>query len=86
MNEILKIVILSILVYGTISILISYNTFFDLNLYKVNDGKGNTEKFYIINEEKAKDIFNNYEIANDEEEFNIIKFFEKLNGDFKFEY
>ena len=86
MHKILKVFLISILGIGVIANLISYNIFFDLNLYKVKDSEGNSTKFYIVNEEKAQDIFDKYELEEEEEEFNIFRFFEKLNGDFKFEY
>ena len=86
MNTLGKVMLLSVLIFGVISALLSYNIFGQTNLYRIKNSEGKVEKYYIVDEEVAQNIFNEYEMAEEEENFDIINFFEKLNGDFKFEY
>ena len=86
MNSILKCFIISLFLIGTIMSLLSYNFFNSLNLYRARDDNGNTQKFYVIDEVRAKELFNEFEQDVEEEDFDLIRFFERLNGDFRFEY
>ena len=86
MNSILKCFIISLFLIGTIMSLLSYNFFYSLNLYRARDDNGNTQKFYVIDEVRAKELFNEFEQDVEEEDFDLIRFFERLNGDFRFEY
>ncbi len=86
MNTLGKFMILGFLIIGTLFALLSYNIFKKTNLYRIKNEEGKVEKFYIIDEEMKDNIFDEYEVENKEEDFDIINFFEKLNGDFKLEY
>ena len=86
MNTLGKFMILGFLIIGTLFALLSYNIFKKTNLYRIKNEEGKVEKFYIIDEEMKDNIFDEYEVENKEEDFEIINFFEKLNGDFKLEY
>ena len=85
MNSILKCFIIGLFLIGTIKSLLLYNFFNSLNLYRARDDNGNTQKFYVIDEVRAKELFNEFE-QDVEEDFDLIRFFERLNGDFRFEY
>ena len=86
MNSILKCFIIGLFLIGIIMSLLSYNFFNSLNLYRARDDNGNTQKFYVIDEVRAKELFNEFEQDVEEEDFDLIRFFERLNGDFRFEY
>ena len=86
MNSILKACIVSILFVGVLSALLSFNLFDSVSLYKLKDIEGQRYKFYVLDKEKATDLIKNYQVEDEEDNFSIVNFIEKLNGDFKLEY
>lgn len=86
MTSLTKICIIGILFLGISSSLLSFHIFDFANFYRLKDNEEQSYKFYIINQEKASDLLNSYEIENNEESFSIVNFIEKLNGDFKLDY
>ena len=86
-NTLKKTLFVAILFGGIIFSLLSFGMFNSINVYKIKSEKGKIEKFYIINQEYAENIIKNSNIYidKDDENFDIIQFFERLNGDFKIE-
>lgn len=86
MCKLLHFINLGLLALGLISCFLSFNLVFDLNLYRIKNEVGDTEKIYIIDENRASKEMQEIEESEEEEGFNIINFIERLNGDFKFDY
>lgn len=84
-NTLKKTLFVTILFGGVVFSLLSFGVFNSINVYKIKSEKGKIEKFYIINQEYAENIIKNSNIYvdKDDENFDIIQFFERLNGDFK---
>ena len=82
MESLLKFFFIGVLFVGILFALISYN------LYKIKNQEGQSQKYFLINEKKAKEILNQYEVDSsvEDNEFDIINFIEKLNGDFNIYY
>lgn len=82
-----KVLCVTFLMGGVILSLFPFSSFYSIDLFKIKNDNGKIEKFYVINEESAKEIIKNsilYDETNDEN-FDLIQFLERINGDFKIE-
>ena len=88
MESLLKFFFIGVLFVGILFALISYNFLTNIELYKIKNQEGQSQKYFLINEKKAKEILNQYEVDSsvEDNEFDIINFIEKLNGDFNIYY
>jgi len=86
-NFLKKTLCLSTLIGGIIFALLPFSLFYEYDLFKIIDDNGGIEKYYVIDEKGAEELIKNSNLyeENDDEDFDLIKFLERINGDFKIE-
>ena len=86
-NFLKKTLCITTLLGGMIFALLPFSLFYDFNLFKIKNDGGTIERYYVINEKSAEELIKNSNIytENEDENFDLIKFLERINGDFKIE-
>lgn len=86
-NFLKKTVCLSILMGGIVFALLPFSLFFEYDLFKIKNDNGIIEKYYVIDEKSAEELIKNSNLYEEKEDenFDLIKFLERINGDFKIE-
>ncbi len=86
-NTLKKTLCVTVLLGGIIFALLPFSLFQNISLFKIKGDKGKTEKYYVVNEQLAEELIKNSIIYEEkaDENFDLIQFWDRLNGDFKIE-
>lgn len=86
-NFLKKTLCLSVLIGGIVFALLPFSLFYQCDLFKIKNDYGSIEKYYVIDEKSAENLIKNSNLYEEkaDENFDLIKFLERINGDFKIE-
>ncbi len=86
-NFLKKTLCLSVLIGGIVFALLPFSLFYEYDLFKIKNDNGSIEKYYVIDEKSAEELIKNSNLYEEKEDenFDLIKFLERINGDFKIE-